>query len=103
MSDTKADPREIEAIERDIRAKAKHRVRSRVGLMWHFAVFVMANVAMFEINQRYSPAVTWFVWPLAAWGAGLAMHAFATLSSGGLTESMVEAEIARERLRRGLA
>jgi hypothetical protein len=91
------------AIERQIRDKAKRRVRSRIGLMWHFAIFAMCKLAMYAINARYSPTVTWFVWPLAAWSTGLALHAFATLSGGGMTESMVEAEILREKQRRGLA
>lgn len=95
--------RELAAIENDIRSKARRRVAARLGLAWHCVVFAMANVAMFEINQRYSPSVSWFIWPLAAWGAGLALHAFATLSAGGMTESMIQAEIARERARRGLA
>ncbi len=95
--------RELAIIENDIRAKARRRVRARVGLAWHVVVFAMANVAMFEINQRYSPSISWFVWPLGAWGAALALHAFGTLSAGGMTESMIEAEIARERARRGLA
>jgi 2TM domain len=98
MTDLPAN--DLARIEHDIRARAKRRVRSRMGLAWHFVVFVIANVAMFEINQRYSPTVGWFVWPLAAWGTGLALHAFATLSSGGMTESMIQAEIARERVRR---
>jgi hypothetical protein len=96
-------PRQLAAIEHDIRTKAKRHVRARVGLAWHCVVFAMANVAMFEINQRYSPSVAWFVWPLAGWGAALALHAFATLSSGAMTEGMIQAEIARERERRGLA
>lgn len=91
------------AIERSIRQKATRRVYARVGFMWHLAVFAMANVAMFAIDQRYSPTVTWFVWPLAAWGAGLALHAFATFSSGGMTEDMIQAEVRREKERRGLA
>lgn len=101
MSDVTS--RELAAIEHDIRTKAKRRVRSRLGLAWHCVIFAMANVAMFEINQHYSPSVAWFVWPLAAWGMGLALHAFATLSAGGMTENLVQAEIARERQRRGLA
>ena len=100
---TDLQPRELAEIERDIRAKAKKRVHSRLGLAWHAVVFAMANVAMYAINQRYSPGVTWFVWPLAAWGAGLALHAFATQSGGRMTEDMIAAEIARERTRRGLA
>jgi multidrug efflux pump subunit AcrB len=97
------DVSEAAAIERRIREKSIRRVHSRIGLMWHVAVFVMANVAMYAINQRYSPTVTWFVWPLAAWGAGLAMHAFATLSAGGMTEAMIQAEIQREKQRRSVA
>ncbi len=90
-------------IERQIRERATRRVRARIGLMWHFAIFMMCNLALFAINQRYSPSVTWFVWPLAAWSTGLALHAFATLSGGGMTDAMVEAEIVREKQRRGLA
>jgi hypothetical protein len=97
------DVTQTAAIERSIREKATRRVRARIGLTWHVAVFLMANAAMYAVNQRYSPTVTWFVWPLAAWGAGLALHAFAALSSGGLTEDMIEAQIQREKQRRGLA
>jgi hypothetical protein len=98
-----ADVSETATIERSIRAKARRRVYARIGLTWHVVVFLMANAAMIAINERYSPTVTWFVWPLAAWGAGLAMHAFATFSSGGMTEEMIQAQIQREKQRRGLA
>jgi hypothetical protein len=90
-------------IERSIRRKATRRVYARVGLMWHAGVFAMANAAMYAINERYSPTVAWFVWPLAAWGAALAMHAFATFASAGMTEEMIRAQIEREKQRRGLA
>jgi multidrug efflux pump subunit AcrB len=98
-----ADVSETTAIERRIRKKATRRVYARIGLMWHAAVFLMANVAMYAINQRYTPTATWFVWPLAGWGAALAMHAFATFSSGGMTEEMIQLQIQREKQRRGLA
>jgi hypothetical protein len=91
------------AIEQRIRRKATRRVYARVGLMWHAAVFAMANTAMYAIDQRYTPAVSWFVWPLAAWGVALALHAFATFSSAGMTEDMIQAQIQREKQRRGLA
>jgi hypothetical protein len=96
-------PRQLAAIEHDIRTQARRRVRARLGLAWHCVVYAMANVAMFAINQRYTPAVGWYVWPLAAWGAGLALHAFATVSATGTTDNLIEAEIVRERQRRGLA
>lgn len=91
------------AIERSVRRKATRRVYARIGLMWHAGVFVMANLAMYAIDQRYSPSVDWFVWPLAAWGVALAMHAFATFASAGMTEDMIQVQIRREKRRRGLA
>ena len=90
------------AIEQRIRRKATRRVYARVGLMWHAGVFAMANAAMYAIDERYTPTVAWFVWPLAAWGIALALHAFATLSSAGMTEDMIRAQIQREKHRRGL-
>jgi hypothetical protein len=94
---------DVAAIERDIRAKARRRVRTKVGLIWHLVVFVMANAALFEIDQHYTPANQWFVWPLCAWGVGLALHAFGALSSGSLSEDMLRGEIEKERRKRGLA
>lgn len=94
--------REMAKIEREIRAKAKRRARAKMGLYWHVFVFVMAGAAMVAINQNYTPDHNWVVWPLCAWGAALAMHAFATLSGGNVSESMIQAEIQREKERRGL-
>ena len=94
---------DITAIEREIRAKARRRARSKIGLMWHFAIFAIANLALFEIDQSFTPKVQWFVWPLCAWSVGLLLHAFAALSSGGFGEDLVRAEVEKEKRRRGLA
>ena len=94
---------EMEALERSIRAKATRRVRSKIGLMWHFAVFTMVNLAMFAIDQRYTPSVQWFVWPLSGWGAALLLHGFAVMSGRGFTEDMIRVEIDKEKRLRGLA
>ena len=91
------------AIAQSIRRKATRRVYARVGLMWHAGVFAMVNAAMYAIDERYTPTVAWFVWPLAAWGVALALHAFATFSAAGMTEDMIQAQIQREKERRGLA
>ncbi|MDD9938170.1 MAG: 2TM domain-containing protein [Myxococcales bacterium] len=90
-------------IEKKIRAKAVRKVGARLGFMWHAGLFAMCNIAMLAINLNYSPETLWFVWPLAAWGAALLMHAFATFSAPGMTEDMIQAEIQREMARRGLA
>lgn len=97
------EDRERERIIRQVRAKARKRVRQRVGFMWHLVVFLLAQVALYQINATYSPDTTWFVWPLGAWGAALLLHAFATFQGGGMTEETVEAEVRRELERRSLS
>ncbi len=89
------------AIERKIVRKSRNRVRSKVGFVWHFAVFVAVNIAMAAINRTYSPDYLWFIWPLAGWGAGLLAHAMAVFLFTGTTDTMVAQEIEREKLRRG--
>ena len=90
-------------IEREIRAKALKRVRAKVGFYWHFLCFVLVNAALVAINQSYTPEHTWFIWPLAGWGAALLLHAFAVFQGRGMTDDMIEAEVRRELARRGLA
>lgn len=98
-----SNPVDARATEHEIRAKATRRARAKLGLMWHFAVFAIANLALFEIDARYTPAIHWFVWPLCAWTVGLLFHAFGALSAGGMKEEMIQNEIEKERRRRGLA
>ncbi len=97
-----ANKQQREAIMREVRRKAERKAKAKVGLLWHLAVFLMANAPMIAINLNYSPDTKWFVWPLCGWGAALLMHAFATFQGGGLTEDMIEAEVQRELARRGL-
>jgi hypothetical protein len=96
------DAQERAKIERQIRAKATRKVGARIGFNWHLVVFVMANLAMLAINLQYSPDKMWFVWPLGGWGAALLLHAYATFSTLGSTEDMIQAEVDREMARRGL-
>lgn len=100
---TEMDPSERRRIEHKIRAKAYKRVRARLGFYWHLAAYVMLNGALVGINLTQSPGYLWFLWPLAAWTIGLLFHAFATFQGGGMTESMIEAEVSRELARRGMA
>ena len=89
-------------LERGIVHKAKRRVRSKVGFMWHFAVFAMVNLTIISINFNYTPKTLWFIWPLAGWGVGLLLHGFATVLGAGASSDMVAREIEIEKQRRGL-
>lgn len=94
---------ERKRVEHEIRHKAARRVRMKIGLYWHAAVFTLVNVALIAINMAYTPERLWFVWPLGGWGAALLLHAFGTFQGGGLSSQMIEAEVQRELAKRGLA
>ena len=93
---------EQDSIEQSVRAKARKRVRVRLGFYWHAAVFTIGNLAMVAINLTYSPQHHWFVWPLAGWGTALLLHGLATFQGTGVSEAMIEAEVRRELVRRGV-
>jgi hypothetical protein len=84
----------------DVVIVARRRVRRKVGLAWHALVFVLANGAMAAINHVTSPQYLWFAWPLAAWGAALLLHAFATFGTTGMVEDLQAREVERELARR---
>jgi hypothetical protein len=90
-------------VEAEVRRKASRRVGFKLGFYWHVAVFALVNAALCAINLNTSPDYLWFLWPLAGWGVGLALHGFGTLGLGNARERMIEAEVERELARRGLA
>ncbi len=89
-------------IRREIVAKARRRAYSKIGFMWHLAVYVLVNAGLIGINLNFSANTIWYVWPLCGWGVGLLLHAFATYGTSGLTDDMIDKEIEREMRRRGL-
>jgi hypothetical protein len=94
--------RKSRKIERHIVRKAKHRVRSKKGFAWHFAVFCLVNGGLLAINLTHTPGYLWFLWPLAAWSVGLMLHAISVFMVSGVSGDMVALEIAREKERRGI-
>jgi len=102
MAENPISDRERQEIIEKIRKQVYAKIRARKGLAWYVLIFAMVNSAMFAINQAYSPESMWFVWPLAAWGAGLLLHAVSVFGGGANTEALVDAEVQRELARRGL-
>jgi hypothetical protein len=83
---------------------ARRRAGAKLGFYIHASVYVLVNLALYAINDRFTPSVAWSVWPLAGWGIGLAFHALGVFVSGtgsDLRERMVRAE--RRRLESQLA
>ncbi len=81
---------------------ARRRAAVKFGFLIHLSVFVAVNALLFFINQRTSPGVSWFAFPLGGWAVGLAIHGFAVFASiSGLRERMVEGELRRLQAQRG--
>ncbi len=85
-------------VEKDLLRTARRRAAAKFGFMIHFTVFVAVNAFLFFINQRTSPGVSWFAFPLGGWAIGLAIHGLVVfLSVSGLRERMIEGEMRRLR------
>lgn len=81
---------------------ARRRAAAKFGFMIHLTVFVTVNAFLYFINQRTTPGVTWFPFPLGGWAIGLALHGLVVFLSGsGLRERMIDAEMRRLQASRG--
>lgn len=80
---------------------ARRRAGAKFGFYIHLAVFIAVNALLFVINQRTTPAFSWFAFPLGGWAIGLCIHGLAVyLSGSGLRERMVEDELRKLEARR---
>jgi uncharacterized membrane protein len=73
---------------------ARRRAGKKFGFFIHLAVFIAVNALLVVVNQRTTPGVSWFAFPLGGWAIGLCIHGLAVyLSGSGLRERMVEDEL----------
>ena len=87
----------------ELEARARRRVRRKLGFAIHALVYVLVNLGLFAINATTGEPY-WARFPLMGWGLGLAIHGIVTLialQGEGLRRGMLEREI--ERLRRDRA
>ena len=80
---------------------ARRRAGMKFGFFIHLAVFIAVNTLLFVINQRATPGLSWFAFPLGGWAIGLSAHGLAVyLSASGLRERMVDDELRKLESRR---
>lgn len=80
---------------------ARRRAGMKFGFFIHLAVFFAVNALLFFINQRTTPGVSWFAFPLGGWAIGLSIHGLAVyLSGSGLRERMIDGELRKLESRR---
>ena len=88
--------------QQDLVRIARRRAAVKFGFMIHLTVFACVNGFLYFINQRTTPGVAWFAFPLGGWAIGLAIHGLVVFLSGsGLRERMIDAELRRLQASRG--
>lgn len=81
-------------------AGARTRAKSKLGFYIHAAAYVLVNALLAYLS--ISSGKTWYIWPLAGWGAGLVLHGvcvFVLRSRNSLTERMID-RMARDEMHR---
>lgn len=69
--------------------------RIRLGFWIHAAVYVCVNALLIYLDLSRNPDVTWFYWPLAGWGIGLAFHAYRVFLEPHGVERMIARRLKR--------
>ncbi len=84
--------------EQAIERLARKRAGAKLGWYVHALVFACVNAGLALIS--WSSGRPWFIYPLAGWGLGLAIHGLAVwvfAGGSGLHERLLQAERARLR------
>ena len=81
--------------DQDLDRIARRRAGAKLGFYVHASVYLLVNLALYAVNEHYTPSLAWNVWPLMGWGLGLAFHGLAVFflgSGSSLRQNMVERE-----------
>ncbi len=67
--------------------QARERIEELRGFYAHLAAYVAVNVFLILVNLVTSSGFLWFIFPLAGWGIGLAIHAVMVFWTGNEWET----------------
>jgi hypothetical protein len=81
----------------DEREAARRRVQSRRDFAAHFVAYIVINSFLIGIWAITGGGYFWPVWVIAAWGAGLVLHAWDVFLRRPVTDEDIEEELARRR------
>jgi hypothetical protein len=79
----------------ELKRLARKRAEDKVGFYWHFAIYVVVNLAFVIIwwfTGGSSGAFSWFVVIMLLWGIGLVAHGGSVFLGSSLIDRMAEQE-----------
>ncbi len=60
-------------------------VEEREVFFTHLVAYIVFNIFFIYLNLTKTPTIIWFVYPLGAWGGGVALH---YISAVGMFDSL---------------
>ena len=94
----------VEPPEPDLKAKAEKRVKERVELLQHIGAYLVINGFLVVIWALSGAGYPWFLWVMAGWGLGLAIHIityFTGRKGEASRDRMIEKEMERLKKEKG--
>ena len=89
--------------------KIQKKIKQRKGVYFHFGLYAIIIFFLFIINSLtmgHGPRVWWYLFPAAAWGTAVAIHALAVFgfsNSGLFGEDWESKKIEAELAKKGIA
>jgi uncharacterized protein (DUF486 family) len=86
--------------DEELRSKAIHRARAKLGFYIHLTVYVCVNLLLFFVwfftrgdTSVPNASFPWFIFPLVGWGIGLIAHGVSVFgNAAGYLDRMTERE-----------
>jgi 2TM domain len=85
-----------EDLERiDERGLALKRIKARRDLQTHLVAYIIINAALWVIWAVTGAGYPWPAWVTGAWGVGLLLNAWDTLTRRPISEADIDREVSR--------
>lgn len=72
-----------ERVEQRRYLAARRRVQELRSFYQHALIYLLVNAGLATLNLLVRPDELWFIYPMAGWGIGLAIHALTTFGMPG--------------------
>ncbi|MGO8806608.1 MAG: 2TM domain-containing protein [Candidatus Bathyarchaeia archaeon] len=95
--------------DEELKSRALHRARAKLGFYIHLTVYVCVNLLLFFVwlftrgdTSVPNASFPWFIFPLVGWGIGLIAHCLSVFgNAAGYLDRMTEREYRKLKSEQG--